>query len=63
MYHNVITRHSSREEVGVYDDGGDLWSVGLGGIGDEDRPDGEELAEFERVGGVCEVELDLPSFY
>lgn len=55
----MIARHSAREEVGVYENGGLVLDVGFGGVGDEDGPDGEELAEDEGVGGLCEVELDL----
>ena len=59
MYHNMITRDSSREEIRVYGNRRDLWGVDFRSIRDKRRPDGEQLPESERVGVVREVELDL----
>jgi hypothetical protein len=44
MDHNVITRDPAWEEIRVYEHAGNLCYFRFRGIGDEDGPDGKQLA-------------------
>ena len=59
MNHDVVRCDAAGEEVGVHEDSCDGGGVCFRRVGDEDCPDGEQLAEFERTLAVGEIELDL----
>lgn len=57
--HDVVGGYATGEEVGVVEHAGDDGCICFVGVGDESCPYCEQMADFERVLGCGEVELQL----